>query len=149
MDEEIPEYLIKHYRDAFDMFDKDKDGIINVNELATVMKSLNQDISEIELKHMIDEINPEKTGCIDLSLFILLMHRRSKESDIEEDIINAFRVFDKNDTGIITSTELRHVMTTIGDKLTDEEVDAMIREADIDGDGNINYEEFVRTMMTR
>jgi calmodulin len=68
---------------------------------------------------------------------------------LEEEIINAFRVFDKNDSGIITASELKHVMTTIGDKLTDEEVDALIREADIDGNGNINYEEFVRTMMAR
>ena len=42
--------------------------------------------------------------------------------------------------------QLRHVMTTIGDKLTDEEADAMIREADADGDGVVNYEEFARTM---
>ena len=50
---------------------------------------------------------------------------------------------------MISSTELRHIMTTLGDKLTEEEVDEMIREADIDGDGCINYEEFVRMMMAK
>ncbi len=42
--------------------------------------------------------------------------------------------------GYISAAELRHVMTNLGEKLTDEEVDEMIREADIDGDGQVNYE---------
>jgi calmodulin len=49
----------------------------------------------------------------------------------------------------ISAAELRHVMTNLGEKLTDEEVDEMIREADVDGDGQINYEEFVKMMMAK
>lgn len=51
--------------------------------------------------------------------------------------------------GFISAAELRHVMTNLGEKLTDEEVDEMIREADVDGDGQINYEEFVKMMMAK
>jgi calmodulin len=149
MEDDIPEYLLKYYRDAFDIFDKDKDGIVSLEELSSVMRSLNQDVSEVELRLIIDDVNPEKTGTIDFAQFVFIMQKRRTGDDYDEEIINAFRVFDKNDSGIITATELRHVLTTIGDKLTDEEVDAMIREADIDGDGNINYEEFVRTMMAK
>ena len=61
----------------------------------------------------------------------------------------AFRVFDKDGNGFISAAELRHIMTNLGEKLTDEEVDEMIREADIDGDGQINYEEFVKVMMAK
>ena len=63
-----------------------------------------------------------------------------KETDSEEEIKEAFRVFDKDGNGFISAAELRHVMTNLGEKLTDEEVDEMIREADIDGDGQVNYE---------
>lgn len=56
------------------------------------------------------------------------------------DIIQHFRVFDKNNDGLISSTELRHVMTNLGEKLSEEEVDDMIKEADLDGDGMVNYE---------
>ena len=49
-------------------------------------------------------------------------------------------MFDKDGNGFISAAELRHVMTNLGEKLTDEEVDEMIREADIDGDGQVSYE---------
>lgn len=60
-----------------------------------------------------------------------------------------FSVFDKDGNGYISAAELRHVMTNLGEKLTDEEVDEMIREADIDGDGQVNYEEFVAMMTSK
>jgi calmodulin len=59
------------------------------------------------------------------------------------------QVFDRDGNGFISAAELRHVMTNLGEKLTDEEVDEMIREADVDGDGQINYEEFVKMMMAK
>ena len=87
-----------------------------------------------------------------------------KDVESEAEIKEAFKVFDKDGDGLISAAELRHVMTNLGEKLTDEEVDEMIRgnaaltrrgfsmltgaiEADIDGDGQVNYEEFVGMMM--
>lgn len=54
--------------------------------------------------------------------------------------MNICRVFDKNNDGLISSVELRHVMTNLGERLSEEEVDDMIREADLDGDGMVNYD---------
>ena len=64
-------------------------------------------------------------------------------------LIEAFKVFDRDGNGFISAAELRHVMTNLGEKLTDEEVDEMIREADVDGDGQINYEELVKMMIAK
>jgi calmodulin len=70
-----------------------------------------------------------------------MMARKVKDSgESEEELREAFRVFDKDGNGSISAAELRHVMTNLGEKLTDEEVDEMIREADTDGDGQVNYE---------
>jgi calmodulin len=59
------------------------------------------------------------------------------------------RVFDKNGDGLISSSELRHVMTSLGEKLSDEEVEDMLKEADLDGDGMVNYIEFVAILTAK
>ena len=70
--------------------------------------------------------------------FLTMMARKMKDTDSEEEIREAFKVFDRDNNGYISAAELRHVMTSIGEKLTDDEVDEMIREADQDGDGRID-----------
>jgi len=60
----------------------------------------------------------------------------------------AFRVFDRDGNGYVTEKELRLIMMNLGEKLTDEEIDEMIQCADVDGDGQINYEEFINLMST-
>ena len=76
--------------------------------------------------------------------FVLFwIFREFHDSDIEEEIREAFRVFDKEGNGFISTLELSAVLQNIGEVLSEEETDELIAEADIDGDGNINYEEFV------
>ena len=72
-----------------------------------------------------------------------------QDVDSEEELREAFKVFDKDGNGFISAAELRHVMTNLGEKLSDAEVDEMIREADVDGDGQVNYEEFVKMMVAK
>ncbi|XP_036076028.1 calmodulin-like [Rousettus aegyptiacus] len=118
-------------------------------ELATVMKSLGQNPPEAELQDMINEVDADGTSTIDFPEFLAIMARKMKDIDSEDEIREAYHVFDKDGNGYIRATELHHVMTNLGEKLTDEEVDEMIREADIDGDGQVNYKEFVQMMTTQ
>ncbi|CAH1793151.1 unnamed protein product [Owenia fusiformis] len=147
VDDRLTEEQIAEFKEAFSLFDKDGDGTITTKELGTVMRSLGQNPTEAELQDMINEVDADGNGTIDFPEFLTMMARKMKDTDSEEEIREAFRVFDKDGNGFISAAELRHVMTNLGEKLTDEEVDEMIREADIDGDGQVNYEEFV-TMMT-
>jgi calmodulin len=101
------------------------------------------------LAHLPLQIDADGSGTIDFPEFLTMMARKMKDTDSEEEILEAFKVFDKDGNGFISAAELRHIMTNLGEKLTDEEVDEMIREADIDGDGQINYEEFVKMMMSK
>lgn len=66
---------------------------------------------------------------------------------MSEELKDAFKVFDSDNNGYISANELRQVMVRLGERLTDEEVEQMIREADLDGDGQVSYEEFARFMM--
>eukprot|EP00795_Rhopilema_esculentum_P006679 gene6679-12236_t len=140
---------IAEFKEAFSLFDKDGDGCITTKELGTVMRNLGQNPTESELQDMINEVDADGNGEIDFPEFLNMMARKMKETDSEEEIREAFRVFDRDGNGYISASELRHVMTNLGEKLTDDEVDEMIREADIDGDGQVNYEEFVKMMSMR
>ena len=145
----LTEEQIAEFKEAFSLFDKDGDGTITTKELGTVMRSLGQNPTEAELQDMINEVDADGNGTIDFPEFLSLMARKMKDTDTEEELVEAFKVFDRDGNGLISAAELRHVMTNLGEKLTDEEVDEMIREADIDGDGHISYEEFVRMMMAK
>lgn len=149
MVEQLTNDQIAEFKEAFSLFDKDGDGSITTKELGTVMRSLGQNPTEAELQDMISEVDVDGNGTIDFPEFLNLMARKMKDTDSEEELKEAFRVFDKDQNGFISAAELRHVMTNLGEKLTDDEVDEMIREADVDGDGQINYEEFVKMMMAK
>nr|BBB18811.1 calcium indicator protein OeNL(Ca2+)-230 [synthetic construct] len=149
MHDQLTEEQIAEFKEAFSLFDKDGDGTITTRELGTVMRSLGQNPTEAELQDMINEVDADGNGTIYFPEFLTMMARKMKDTDSEEEIREAFRVFDKDGNGYISAAQLRHVMTNLGVKLTDEEVDEMIREADIDGDGQVNYEEFEQMMTAK
>ncbi|EDO05489.1 EF hand calmodulin family protein [Babesia bovis T2Bo] len=149
MADQLSEEQIAEFKEAFSLFDRDGDGSITTKELGTVMRSLGQNPTEAELADMINDIDTSGTGAIDFPEFLILMARKMKEGDTEEELVQAFKVFDRDGNGFISAQELRHVMTNLGEKLTNEEVEEMLREADVDGDGKINYEEFVKLMISK
>merc|ERR1712039_479698 len=108
-----------------------------MGELGTVMRSLGQNPTEAELQDMINEVDADGNGTIDFPEFLSLMARKMKDTDTEEELIEAFKMFDRDGTGFISAAELRHVMTNLGEKLTDEEIDEMMCEAD--GDSDVNH----------
>jgi calmodulin len=149
MTEHLTEDKIAEFKEAFEIFDKDRDGFITIKELGEIMKNLGQTPTDAELQDMINEVDVDGNGNIDFKEFLGLMARKMRDTDTEEELIEAFKVFDRDSNGLISGQELKHVMTSLGEKITDEEVDEMIREADIDGDGYINYEEFVRMIINK
>ncbi|XP_028676067.1 calcium-binding protein LPS1-alpha-like [Erpetoichthys calabaricus] len=149
MADQLPPEQIAEFREAFALFDKDGDGTITSKELGTVMRALGQNPSEAELQDMINEVDADSNGIVDFTEFLTLMVKRIKELDSEEEIREAFKVFDKDGDGSISAEELHLVMKNLGEDLTDEEIYEMIREADMDGDGQINYEEFVQMMTAK
>jgi len=131
------------------MFDRDKDGLVNNKELGSILKSLGHDCNEIELTSMIDDVDTDLDKKINFDEFLLIMNKRSNEIDIEEELMEAFKVFDKDGNGRLESNELRHIMLTLGERLSDEEIEEMINEADTKGMGYIDYKDFVKLMLSK
>uniref|UniRef100_A0A0K8SPY3 EF-hand domain-containing protein n=1 Tax=Lygus hesperus TaxID=30085 RepID=A0A0K8SPY3_LYGHE len=145
----LSEDQVAEFKEAFMLFDKDEDGAITIAELGVVMRSLGQRPTETELRDMVNGVDQDGNGSIEFNEFLQMMSKKMKGAEGEDELREAFRVFDENNDGLISNSELRHVMTNLGEKLSDEEVDDMIKEADIDGDGMVNYEEFVTILTSK
>ncbi|KAH7837161.1 hypothetical protein Vadar_010326 [Vaccinium darrowii] len=145
--DELTKEQIAEFQEAFCLLDMDGDGCITIEELATAIKSLDENPTQEELLSMIKEVDVNGNGTIEFGEFLHLIATKIKESDAEQELKEAFRVFDKDQDGYISANELRNGMINLGERLTDEEVKEMVREADLDGDGQISYHEFVRMMM--
>ncbi|KAL5276839.1 hypothetical protein ACFFRR_002198 [Megaselia abdita] len=145
----LTEEQVSEFKEAFMLFDKDEDGTISLSELGVVMRSLGQRPSELELRNMITEFDTDGSGSIEFNEFLQMMSKKMVGADGEFELKEAFKVFDKDNDGLISSSELRHVMMNLGERLSEADVDDMIKDADMDGDGMINYNEFVMILTRR
>ena len=145
----MTEELISDFRDAFKTFDTDEDGYLSFKELGDLLISLGVPVTKEELTEMTNEVDIEGNGTIDFKEFILLMARKMRDYDNEDEYIEAFRIFDKNNDDLISKEELKEVMTILGqfvwgESPTDDDIALMIKEADTDGDEFLHYSDFIR-----
>eukprot|EP00887_Chlorella_sp_A99_P008280 scaffold12.g8280.t1 len=144
-------------REAFDLFDTDGSGTIDAKELKVAMRALGFEPKKEEVKKMIADIDKDGSGTIDFDEFLQaragcwrgwrgMMTAKMGERDSREEIMKAFRLFDDDETGKISFKNLKRVAKELGENITDEELQEMIDEADRDGDGEVNEEEFFRIM---
>ncbi|KAH6616093.1 hypothetical protein B0J18DRAFT_372952, partial [Chaetomium sp. MPI-SDFR-AT-0129] len=115
-------------------------GDITADELGQVMRELGLNPTDNELRDLVNEADVNNDGVISFEEFLKLMSHSVDEPDAEEELLNAFRVFDKDNSGTISSDELRSVLKSLGENLTDAELEEMIQMADSDGDGTIDCE---------
>ncbi|XP_049741344.1 centrin-4 [Elephas maximus indicus] len=143
---ELNETQKQEIKEAFDLFDVDGSGTIDVKELKIAMQALGFEPKKEEIKKMIAEIDKGGIGTIGFEDFFAIMSMKMSEKDEKEEILKAFKLFDDDDTGSITLSNIKRVAKELGENLTDDELQEMLDEADRDGDGAINEEEFLRMM---
>jgi calmodulin len=136
-------------KEAFAIYDTNNDGVISTRELGTVLRQLGQNPTEAEILEMIKDLDKDKNSSISFDEFAVLMVDKMRNVDTEQEVRDAFRVFDVNGNGFLSADELRHVATNLGEKLTEEEANEMIRSANVDSNGQINYEDFVHLMIPK
>ncbi|XP_064617236.1 troponin C-like isoform X2 [Liolophura sinensis] len=143
----VSEKQFNDAKEAFKLFDKKGEGRVPMKELYNVFKSLALQVENDKLKNWADEQDEDGTGFIDWDRFKLLFERKLREDEDERELKDAFRVLDKNNRGVIDVADLRWILKSLGDDLTDDEIEDMIEETDTDRSGTVDYEEFRHLMM--
>lgn len=142
--EVLTEEQILKFKEAFSLFDKDGDGSVSTAELGTVLRSLGVNPTASELQDMINEADADSSGTVNFPEFLTMCARTMKDTDSEEDLTKAFAVFDKDGRGVVSASELKHVMSQLGERLTDEELEEMLEWSNESEREEVTYEEFVR-----
>ncbi|KAM7486935.1 hypothetical protein LguiA_002944 [Lonicera macranthoides] len=135
-------------RRVFQMFDQNGDGRITKKELTDSLSNMGIFIPDEELNQMIEKIDVNNDGCVDIDEFGELYQSIMDGRDEDEDMREAFNVFDQNGDGFITVDELKSVLGSLGLKQgrTAEDCKSMINKVDVDGDGRVDFNEFKQMM---
>ncbi|KAK3612321.1 hypothetical protein CHS0354_011039 [Potamilus streckersoni] len=132
---------IQEFKEAFNMIDQNRDGFICKEDLSEMLASMGKNPTDQDLEEMVNCA----PGPINFTMFLTMFGEKLNGTDPEDVIKNAFACFDEDNSGYIPEERLRELLTTMGDRFTDEEVDEMLREAPIRS-GNFDYVEFTRIL---
>ncbi|KAK8666030.1 hypothetical protein V6N13_006183 [Hibiscus sabdariffa] len=130
------------------MFDRNRDGMITKEELSVSLEKLGVFISDKEITQIFESTDVNGDCFVDVDEFDILYQTTMKENNEEEDMLEAFNVFDQNKDGFITFEELSSVLSSLGLKQGRalEDCKKMITKVDADGDGKVNFIEFKQMM---
>merc|ERR1739842_273923 len=134
---QLSEEQVDEIREAFSLFDSDASGAIDVRELKAAMRALGFEVKNEELKKMVSDVDNDGNGTIEFAEFLQMMTGKMGEKDSREDIEKVFKLFDDDNTNKISFRNLARVAEELGEN---------IDQADRDGDGEINLDEFYRIM---
>ncbi|XP_058824234.1 troponin C isoform X2 [Topomyia yanbarensis] len=137
-------------RKAFQMFDTTKSGFIDTSKISTIFDTLGQKFDEGELQDLIEQEDPEETGKVNFNGFANIASNFLVEDEdaeaMEKELKEAFRLYDREGNGYITTSTLKEILAALDDKLSNEDLDGMINEIDADGSGTVDFDEFMEMM---
>ena len=139
----LNEEQLSEVRDMFKRADKNNDGIISLDELRTVLETIFKHLPSHRIDKMVTNADKDKDGQISYEEFYRVLKRKSKKNKL----LKAFKTFDTNGDGKISLEELMEVLKHTGGELLEQQLKEMINDVDKDGDGYLNYSEFLNVMV--
>ncbi|GAB9464120.1 hypothetical protein Gpo141_00001561 [Globisporangium polare] len=144
--QELQDDQKKELKEAFELFDAEKNGSIDYHELKVLMRALGFQVKKREVLELVEEVDINRSGRVEFSDYMEIMRRKILARDPEEEIARAFALFDEDGSGQITLRKMRRVAKELGENLGDDELQAMIDEFDQNQDGEIDQTEFFSIM---
>jgi centrin-1 len=140
---------VEELREAFNLFDTEHCGNIDARELKAALRALGFEVKKEDVRRMLSDVGKDPSEPINFNDFQEMMRGRMPDKNSREEINKVFALFDEEDKGKISFRNLKRISQELGETLSDAELQEMIEEADRDGDGLINPEEFYRVMRKR
>jgi len=147
--ESLDEEQIETLQKAFNSFDVEGTGSITAETVGVILRMMGVKISEKNLKEVIAETDEDGSGIIEFEEFAELAAKFLVEEDEEAlaaELREAFRIYDKDGLGYITTDTLKEILREIDNKLTEDNLDSIIEEVDEDGSGTLDFDEFMEMM---
>lgn len=144
----LTEDEVLEIKEAFDLFDSDKSGEIDTDELKQALKNLGIDAKNQTLANMMADLDKDHSGKIDFNEFIDMMTAKMSDRDTREDLEKVFRLFlgDEEKADKITLKHLKRVARELNENMSEEELQEMITRADLNKDQGVDFEEFYQIM---
>lgn len=134
-------------REVFLIFDKQGDSKIDSSDIGLVIRAMDKNPLESEVARIVSELDPQGDRRVTFAELLPYLSRPSINTPgSAAEFIDGLRVFDKDGSGFMSAADLRHVLTAIGEKMTDKQVDQLLSNIEMDKEGNVNYEELVRAV---
>lgn len=130
-------------RKAFQMFDTTKSGLIETNKISTILNMMGCNFDENDLEDLISENDAEESGKVNLDGFLAIASGFMEEEDaeaIQNELKEAFRLYDREGNGYITTATLKEILAALDDKLSSSDLDGIIAEIDQDGSGTVDFD---------
>ena len=140
---------IEEIKEAFDIFDVNKDGHISISELTKAMETLGFDSKNEAIYKMIKEMDQDGSGTIDFAEFLDMMTARISDQNTREDLERVYKLFDLERNGDIRLHDLKRVARELGEDISDQELEEIISRADLDGDGKLSFEDFYNVIVRK
>lgn len=128
------------FKEVFQMFDVDGDETVSTEELKDVMAKLGQAPSDKELEDMINEVDEDGSGAVDFDEFCQMMAKQLA-AGLREELKEALNAFSPG--GSIAANEWEKILGSLAEKMSNDEVDSLLKQADKSGRGNIKHEDMV------
>ncbi|KAJ9635844.1 myosin II light chain [Coniosporium apollinis] len=133
-----------NFKEAFQLFDKRGNGLVALDQLGDLLRACGQNPTLAEIAELEKSVGND----FDYETFSRVLNRKDgfRDHGLPEEYCRGFQVFDKDMTGFIGVGQLRYILTNLGEKMSDEEVDELLKMVDTSS-GEINYLDFVQKIL--
>lgn len=138
----VPDEFLEAFRENFDLVDDDKDGMINKEQACLLFRGLGQTPSDSEMNEMVQSLHQQ----VSFDEFLQWFGRSYRQPLQEADISKAFRIFDLSNSGVLPVSKFRELLSNLGDNMTSDEIEEIVKEIPVDSRGNFDYVVFSRKL---